>query len=172
MFTWGFPGGSVVKGSAWQCRRTRRCGFDPWVRKIPWKRNWQPTPAFLPGKSHGQRNLAGYGAWGLHGVSRSWTQLSNWSCSDCLDAHILSPLPPFFPTTTVFPLVPHLFPLEWKLPQIRNYMFAVCSVGFPGGSVIKESACIVGDLGSVPGSGRSPGEGNGYPIQYSCLENS
>ena len=40
----------------------------------------------------------------------------------------------------------------------------------PGGSVGEESACNAGDLGSVPGSGRSPGEGNGYPLQYSCLE--
>ena len=42
---------------------------------------------------------------------------------------------------------------------------------FPGGSDGKESACIVRDLGSIPGSGRYPGEGNGYPVQYSCLEN-
>ena len=40
-----------------------------------------------------------------------------------------------------------------------------------GGSEVKASACTVGDLGSIPGSGRSPGEGNGNPLQYSCLEN-
>ena len=45
-------------------------------------------------------------------------------------------------------------------------------VGFPGGSEGKESACSVGDPGSIPGLGRSPGEGNGNPLQYSCLENS
>ena len=44
--------------------------------------------------------------------------------------------------------------------------------GFPGGSDSKESACNAGDPGSIPGSGRSPGEGNDYPLQYSCLENS
>ena len=43
--------------------------------------------------------------------------------------------------------------------------------GFPGGSDGKESACNAGDPGSIPGSGRSPGEVNGYPLQYSCLEN-
>ena len=43
---------------------------------------------------------------------------------------------------------------------------------FPGGSDSKESACNVGDPGSIPGLGRSPGEANGYPLQYSCLENS
>ena len=45
-------------------------------------------------------------------------------------------------------------------------------MGFPGGSDGKESACNAGNLGSIPGSGRSPGEGNGNPLQYSCLENS
>ena len=44
--------------------------------------------------------------------------------------------------------------------------------GFPGGSDSKESACNVGDPGSIPESGRSPGEGNGHPFQYFCLENS
>ena len=44
--------------------------------------------------------------------------------------------------------------------------------GFPGGSDGKESTCNAGDPGSIPGSGRSPGEGNGYPLQCSCLENS
>ena len=43
--------------------------------------------------------------------------------------------------------------------------------GFPGGSEGKASACNAGDLGSIPGLGRSPGEGNGNPLQYSCLEN-
>ena len=43
--------------------------------------------------------------------------------------------------------------------------------GFPHSAVGKESACSAGDLGSIPGSGRSPGEGNGNPLQYSCLEN-
>ena len=72
-----------------QCRGHRRCRFDPWVRKIHWRRAWQPIPVFL---------------------------------------------------------------------------------SFPGGLGGKESTCSVGDLGSIPGLGRSAGEGNGYPLQYSCLE--
>ena len=40
-----------------------RCGFDPWVRKILWRRKWQPTPVFLLGKFHRQRSLAGYSPW-------------------------------------------------------------------------------------------------------------
>ena len=50
------------KESACQCKRYR---FDPWVEKIPWRRKWQSTPAFLPGKPHGQRNLEGYSPRGL-----------------------------------------------------------------------------------------------------------
>ena len=45
------------KESTCQCWRHRRHWFDPWVGKIPWRRKWQPTPVFLPGKSHGQRSL-------------------------------------------------------------------------------------------------------------------
>ena len=44
-------------------------------------------------------------------------------------------------------------------------------MGFAGGSEVKASACNAGNLSSIPGSGRSPGEGNGNPLQYSCLEN-
>ena len=43
-----------------QCRRHRRCSFNPWVKKIPWRRKWQLIPVLLPEKSHGQRSLVGY----------------------------------------------------------------------------------------------------------------
>ena len=56
----GFPGGSVVKNLP----AVQETGFDSWVRKIPWRRKWQPTPGFLPGESHGQRSLVGYSPWG------------------------------------------------------------------------------------------------------------
>ena len=55
-----FPGGASGKEPTCQCRRQKRCWFNPLVRKIPWRRKWQPTPVFLPGKSHRQRSLAGY----------------------------------------------------------------------------------------------------------------
>ena len=54
---WGFPGGSEGKSICLQCRSP---GFDPWVRKIPWRRKWQPTPVLLPG----QRSLVGESPWG------------------------------------------------------------------------------------------------------------
>ena len=86
-----FPGGAGSKETACQCRRRGRWRFDPWVRKIHWRRERLLTPVFL---------------------------------------------------------------------------------GFPCGSSGKESACNAGDLGLIPGLGRSPGGGNSYPLQYSGLENS
>ena len=53
----------------------RRCGFSPWIRRIPWRRKWQPTPVFLPGKFHVQRSLAGYSPWGRW-VRHDW---SDWA---------------------------------------------------------------------------------------------
>ena len=60
----GLPRWLSGKESACQCRRPKRCRFDPWVGKMPWRRAWPPTPVFLPGKSHGQRSLVGYSPWG------------------------------------------------------------------------------------------------------------
>ena len=59
--TQGLPSWCSAKESACQCRR---CGFNLWVGKIPWRRKWQPTPVLLPGKFHGQRSLVGYSPWG------------------------------------------------------------------------------------------------------------
>ena len=66
----GFPGGSDGKESP-----TGRPGFDPWVGKTPWKKEWQPTPVFLPGEFHGQRSLASYSP----GVEKSQTQVPSAS---------------------------------------------------------------------------------------------
>ena len=56
-----FRGDSDARKSA---RNSRRPGFNPWIRMIPWRREWLPTPVFLPGKSHGQRSLVGFSPWG------------------------------------------------------------------------------------------------------------
>ena len=111
------------------CLQCRRCRLDPWVRKIPWRRKWQPTPVFLPGESHGWRSLVGYSPWGHKESDR--TEVTE---------HIL-----------------------WNMGYAGI---------FPGGSISKETACNAGDPGSTPGSRRSPGEGNGNLLQYSCLEKS
>ena len=60
----GFPCGASGKEPACQCRRRRTRGFNPWVGKIPWRREWQPTPVFLPGERHGQMSLVSYSLWG------------------------------------------------------------------------------------------------------------
>ena len=60
------------KESTCQCRRHKRHRFNPWVKKIPWSRKWQPAPVFLPGKFRGQRSLAGYSPWGC----KQWTLVS------------------------------------------------------------------------------------------------
>ena len=60
----GFPGGTSGKEPTSQCRRHKRCVFNPWVWKIPWRRKWKPTSVFLLEKSHGRRNLVGYNPWG------------------------------------------------------------------------------------------------------------
>ena len=74
----GFLRGSKVKNLPAK-QRCKRCGFDSWVDKFPWRRSWKPTPVFLPGDSCGQRSLVG------HGVPKSWTWLKQLStCVWCL----------------------------------------------------------------------------------------
>ena len=93
---WGFPGSSDSKESACNVGDS---GLIPGFWKIPWGRKWQPTPVFLPGKSHGQRSLAGYSPWG-HKESEMTEQLilsypllilsikksSVWRGKDCTEA--------------------------------------------------------------------------------------
>ena len=63
------------KESTCQYRRWKRCGFDPWARKIPWSRKWQPAPVFLLENSMDRK---GWRAT-VNGVAKRWTQLSNWA---------------------------------------------------------------------------------------------
>ena len=66
----GFPGGDSGKEPACQRRRCERCAFDPWVAKIPWRREWQPTTVFLPGKIPWTEEL---GRLQSVGVAKNWT---------------------------------------------------------------------------------------------------
>ena len=71
----GFPGGINGKELICQFRRHKRCGFDPWVDKIPWRRTWQPIPVILPGKPHRQRNwqvTKSHVGLCSHRVTKSW----------------------------------------------------------------------------------------------------
>ena len=74
MSSLGFPGGSMLRNP-----RHRRYRFDPWVRKIPWRRSWQPTPVFLPGKSYKQKSQVGYRPWGREG-SDTTEHARTWHC--------------------------------------------------------------------------------------------
>ena len=73
-------------------------------------------------------------------------------------------------TSPRLPLRYHLLPLSHLSIHSVNMYGVLLTLGFPGGSDGKASACNAGDPGSIPGSGRSPGEGNGNPLQHSCLE--
>ena len=69
-----FPESSDSKESAWNAGDL---GFDSWIGKIPWRREWQPTPVFLLGDSYGQRSLMGYNSWGRKELDTTeWLTLS------------------------------------------------------------------------------------------------
>ena len=78
---WAFSSGANGREPACQCRRQKRHGFNPYVRKISWRKAWEPTPVFLPGESHGQRNLVAI----VHSVAKSTTQLKRLSTLQAQD---------------------------------------------------------------------------------------
>ena len=69
-----FAGSTIGKEPTYQCRKHKRCSFDLWVGKIPWRRAWQPNPAFFPRESHGHRSLVGYSLWGcrVNMIKTTW----------------------------------------------------------------------------------------------------
>ena len=69
------------KGGTDNACQSGRCGFDPWVGMIPWRRKWQPTPVLLPGKSRGQRSLLGYSPWGHRRVGHHLVMKQQQQCS-------------------------------------------------------------------------------------------
>ena len=78
-FNWGYFRNVRASLGAWKriCLQYRRPGLSPWVRKIPWRREWLPTLVFLPGEFHGQRSLAGYSPWGCKESDMTeWLSLS------------------------------------------------------------------------------------------------
>ena len=103
-----FPSGSVVRIHL-QCRRH---GFDPWVRKIPWRRKQQPTPVFLPGISHGQRSLAGYSPRGCKRVGHKWVTKQQQQTTKqiiCIMGSMLTPYPAWYSNN----LVPFTYPVSY-----------------------------------------------------------
>ena len=136
--------------------------------QLPWllsrRRQWHPPPVLLPGKSHGRRSLVGCSPWG-----REESDTTEWLHFHFSLSHIGegngNPL--------------QCSCLEsprdggaWWLPSMGSHRVGHdwSDLAAAGCSVVK-NACTTGDPSSVPGSGRSPREGNGSPLQYSCLEN-
>ena len=161
---------------------SRRRGLDTWVGKISWRSPWQPTPVFLPGESHILKSLVGCTSWGRK-ESNMTEQLSKHACRKT-GLSVLTPDSPRNPHSgahcpwlagmaTFLPLQMHCC-----VPLVPEWVLFCCLLrvpfillGRPGGSVSEESHCSTGDPGSITGSGRSPGEGNGKPLRYPCLEN-
>ena len=132
--------------------------FNPWIRKIPWRREWQPTPVFLPGKFYGQRSLVSYRAWGCKELDR--TEQLTLPLSGYKRKLLLKKQWDQQPSSQ-----------NMKMNTKWNFFKVGAFWCFPGGSVVKNLPANARDAGSISGLGRSPGEGNGNPLQYSCLEN-
>ena len=149
--------GTVGKESTCQCRRHRRCNFDPWVGKMPWRRKWQPTSVFLLGKSHGQRSLVGYSP-------RSHRESIT---AECTHTHTHTHThPPSHCARQPVDLGTGVGPGPALRKALRGFMkirkaerftletsfnaWQPSTLGSPGGSVGKEFTCYAGDPGLIP----------------------
>ena len=138
----------VVKNSPANAGDTKRRGFDSWVGKVSWRRKWQPTPVFLPGKFHGQRGVAGYSPWGLrvrHDRAPEHTNASYYATSSSEKA--------MAPTPVLLPGKSH----GWR-------SLVGCSPWGREESDTTERLHFHLSLSCIGG-------GNGNPLQCSCLEN-
>ena len=98
-----------LRGKECACK-WRRCGFNPWVGKTPWWRKWQPTAGFLPGKSHGQRSLAGYSPRGHNRVGHNLVTKQQQQITIIRKERKLSNL------ATSLSLIAYLGRVTWKWP--------------------------------------------------------
>ena len=133
---------SGKKKSAHRCRGS---GFNSWIGQILWRRKRKPTQVFLPENSHEQRSVVGFGSQG-HKESDMIEHLST--------------------RTHTHPHTTHTH------THTHTHLYKYTE--FPSSSVVKNTSVSAGDTrdaGLTPGSGRSPGEVNGNPLSYSCLEN-
>ena len=199
----GFPGGSVGKESTCQCRRCERLGFNPWVGIISWRRKWQHTPVFLPGKSHGWRSLADYSPWDhkeldttewlhfLFFTEASTSKNTNhkwWSARGpvWLSLRVKNskgPLRKLYTLLNFCSRSPTMFS-NWELEK-NSFRFFVRREG--NGIILKLPRAFLFSLIKSCPQGKQcyltiqlrfyrivssfQGEGNGTPLQYSCLEN-
>ena len=162
---------SSIHGLPWWLRWYRvhlqcgRSGFDPCIGKISWRRAWQPTSVLLPRESPWTEKPGRLQSMGSQRVGYSWANKH----SAYIKWEMITTI---FLSLLICTLCVYVCMCVWReylrstlLANFKYTMWCYC------GSDGKESACNAGDLGSILESGRSPGEGNGNPLQYSCLEN-
>ena len=114
IFCTDFPTGSEGKESV--CNAGDR-GLIPWIRKIPWRRTWQPTPVFLSGKSHGQRSLTGYSPWGHKESMGTWLKrLSTYACTGDSQKVSSTRVLPFLPSLSGWPRLSSLWDQQGHFP--------------------------------------------------------
>ena len=166
IFGEGFPCGSAGKESA--CN-VGDLGSVPGLGRSPGEGKRLPTPLFWPGEFHGQYSPRGHKESDMT-ERLSLSHLEGWQAA--VKAAVFTTIPPIL-------LACNFAFHRWWVQKwgLGNFNYAgitrvIPTLDFPYGSAGKESACNAGDLDSIPGLGRSPGEGKGYPIQYSGLENS
>ena len=126
---------------------------------IPWRREWQPTPVFLPGESQGQRRLVGYSPWG-HKESDTTEQLSTAQQRAYPQKRRIKR------GTEKLRCLSYENQCQSR-PLLRTAFGPRITCGFPGGSAVKNLPANTGDAGLISKLGRSPREGNGNPLQYS-----
>ena len=128
-----------------------------------WRRQWQPTPVLLPGKSHGRRNLVGCSPWGRT-ESDTTEQLSSSSSQySCLE----NPRDRGAWWAAVYGAAQSRTRLKWLSTSsswCHYYTIVKLLLGFPGVSVVKNLPANAGDVGSISGWRRSSGEGKGNPL--------
>ena len=106
----GFPGSAAVENPPANVGDTGDVGLIPSLGKVPWRTKWQPTPVFLPGKSHGQRSLAGYSPWDCKELDRSKHACTQTRILLCI---LFSPLS-VLSITNIFPIFKkHIFLVLW-----------------------------------------------------------
>ena len=150
MYIWGLPGGASGKGPACQCRRCKRCRFDPWVGKIPWRRARQPTPVFLPGESPWTEEPVGLQSMGSLRVGYDWSDLARTGVCVCVCVCVYI----YIWFTLLYSrnshsIVKQLYASKKNKTSLKQHL------GFPGGPVVQNPPCSAEDTSLIPGPGRS-----------------
>ena len=154
-------------------QKTPKRQFDPWVGKIPWRREWRPTPVFLAGESHGQWSLVDYGSWGL---KKSRTRLNNnlTAVSVLLSLGILYMPPTFSSFSSSFrvahilsaktPSQGHNLMYESEERERRNRTEAAADLEKPGGPRLSATAAARRRFQNFRSAFRIPYPGPPFPV--------